>query len=120
MNKRTIADKRIQLAFRVSEREHKRIQSQCISREVSMQDLILHALKFYFQTPPSDWATADIAFMTVTDDETGTKNEQTEWLMLWTKYTNKMPREKVLLMAEVMKMDLQLLKSSRRKTAAKN
>ena len=105
------AKKREQINFRVSTRFRQRIESECIHREMTIQDLVTEALKVYFHAP-DEWNTADLSFITFDDD---VKAEQHEWLKLWVKYFTKMPQEKVLLIVEVMKLDLLHYASSRRK-----
>lgn len=100
-----------QVKFRCSDRFLQRIKSECIKRETTVQDLVTAALKIYFRTP-NEWNTADVAFLTFDEDA---KSEQHDWVSLWAKYFSKMPREKVLLIVEVMKLDLLHYRSSRRK-----
>ena len=104
-----MAEKRKLLGFRVPPRFHRRIESECIKREMSFQDVVTDALKVYFQTPHADWEKADVAFMTFDDDD------KQDWMQLWVNYMNKMPKEKTELMAKAMKFDLLQHKSSRRK-----
>jgi hypothetical protein len=102
-----------QVKFRCSDRFLQRIKSECIKREMTVQDLVTGALRIYFQSP-DEWNMADLAFITFDEDA---KSEQHDWVGLWVKYFSKMPREKVLLMVEVMKLDLLHYGSSRRKAA---
>jgi hypothetical protein len=104
-----------QINFRVSARFRQLIESECIGREMSLQDFITAAVKFYSQTPRDDWKTADI--LTVSYDAEGF--EEGTWVRLWAKYLNTMPEEKVRLIVEVMKLDLLHYRSSRRKAALK-
>lgn len=108
---------RQQINFRASGRFRQRIESECIKREMSLQDLITTALKFYFQTPREDWEKADLIAMAFSDDERGA--EERVWVQLWIKFMNAMPEEKTRLMVEVMKLDLLHYRSSRRKAALK-
>jgi hypothetical protein len=107
-----MAEKRKLLGFRVPARFRRRIESECIKREMSFQDLVTNALKVYFQTPSGDWKKANVAFLTFDDDE---KDDQQDWMQLWVNYMNKMPQEKTEVMARAMKFDLLQHKSSRRK-----
>jgi hypothetical protein len=77
------------------------------------------ALKVYFATPV-DWDRAEMKFYY--DDPNLTKeiaNEQNAWSDLWQRYFSRMPREKVQVMTNAMEWDLQMLKSSRRKTSSR-
>ena len=107
-----MAEKRKLLGFRAPLRFHRRIESECIKREMSFQDLVTNALKVYFQTPPGEWGQANVAFITFPEDK---KDEEQDWMQLWMNYMNKMPQEKTELMAKAMKFDLLQHKSSRRK-----
>jgi hypothetical protein len=101
-----------QVKFRASDRFLGFIKSECMKREMSLQDLITAALKVYMETPV-DWTTASF----ITFDEENT--ERYQWVEHWVDYIEKMPREKALLMVEVMKLDLLHYKSSRRKADLK-
>ena len=90
-----------QVNFRVTDSLLTRIKSECIKREMSLQELITASVKFYAQTPPDDWRSGTLY---IHDDEEG--DEQNDWMTLWQKYFREMPREKVLLMVEVMRLDL--------------
>ena len=103
-----------QVNFRVTDSLLTRIKSECIKREMSLQELITASVKFYAQTPPDDWRSGTLY---IHDDEEG--DEQNDWMTLWQKYFREMPREKVLLMVEVMRLDLRHYKSSRRKADLK-
>jgi hypothetical protein len=111
------SERREQINFRVSARFRQRIESECIKRDMSLQDVVTTALKFYFQTPPEDWEKADLIAMAFSDDERGT--EERVWVELWIKFMNAMPEEKTRLMVEIMKLDLLHYRSSRRKAALK-
>ena len=102
-----------QVNFRVTDSFLNRIKSECIKREISLQELITNALKLSFQIPPHEW---DQGMLYTYEED---KSEQSDWLSLWERYFSKMPREKVLLMVEVMKLDLRHYKSSRRKADLK-
>jgi hypothetical protein len=109
------SERKEQINFRVSARFRRRIESECIKRDISLQDLLTTALKFYFQTPPEDWKTAEYVAMSFSDDDEA--SEEGAWVQLWVKYINAMPEEKSRLMADVMKLDLLHFRSSRRKSA---
>ena len=102
-----------QVKFRASDSFLASIKLECIKREMSLQELMTAAVKFYSQTP-AQW---DVGTLFTTEKEKGL--EQHNWLALWHQYIGKMPREKVLLMVEVMKLDLLHYKSSRRKADLK-
>jgi len=111
------SERREQIKFRVSARFRQRIESECIKRDMSLQDVVTTALKFYFQTPREDWEKADLIAMAFSDDKRGT--EERDWVQLWIKFMNAMPEEKTRLMVEIMKLDLLHYRSSRRKAALK-
>jgi hypothetical protein len=113
---------KVLIGFRVSESFQKRIESECIKREMSLQDLIGTALKQFFTlTPPASsniFSAAASEFMKSLPPAEASADERSEfedWLGLWVKYINDMPREKVLLIVEVLKLDLLHYRSSRRK-----
>ena len=98
-----------QVNFRVTDSFLNRIKSECIKREMSLQELNTTALKFYFQTP-DEW---DKATLFAWEGEKG--SEGNRWLTLCYKYFEKMPRQKVRLIVDVMELDLLHYRSSRRK-----
>ena len=102
-----------QVKFRASDRFLDLIKSECLKREMSLQELMTASIKFYSQTP-AEW---DVGTLFTTEREKGL--EQHNWLALWHQYIGKMPREKVLLIVEVMKLDLLHYRSSRRKADLK-
>lgn len=111
-----MAEKKVQIGFRTTEAFQRRIESECIKRELSLQDLVRYALEWYFKTPPpDDWDYADIIYHQDPESTDKERVEREKWGVLWVKYVNEMPREKILLMADVMKLDLLHYKSSRRK-----
>src|SRR5258708_2881274 len=109
-------NKNVQIGFRVTEAFQERIRQGCISRDLSIQDLITAAVEFYLKTPPNfDYMAATF----VTDDSEKSRKqaaERTGWTTLWQKYIHEMPRAKTVQLAEVMKLDLLHYRSSRRKT----
>ena len=109
-----MAEKKVQIGFRVTEAFQRRMETERIKREISTQDMIQTALKFWFDTPrdQDSWTHADIRFIDAKDKE---DQEATAWISLFEKYIDKMPREKVLFLVEMMKLDLSHYKSSRRK-----
>src|SRR3990170_1637266 len=82
-----------QVNFRVTDSFLNRIKSECIKREMSLQELITTALKHYLHTSTLTYVLQE-------------PSEQDDWLSLWERYCERMPREKVLLVVEVMKLDL--------------
>ena len=108
--------KRVLVGFRVSEGFHRRIQAECVRRDLSMQELLTAALKFYFKTPIGQWEPVNVKVL-VADEQTfdrdGTEDEV--WSDLWEKYRKRMPREKIEVFTGAMQFDLQTLRSSRRK-----
>jgi hypothetical protein len=107
-----MAIKKIQIGFRVSEAFHKRIEAESIKRDLSVQDLVTCALQYYFTTP-AEWDFSVSRFVTTSEDEKA--SEVKDWTDIWLKYVTAMPREKILLMAATMKLDLRHYKSSRRR-----
>ncbi len=105
------------IGARVSKGFHRRIQSECVRREMSIQDLVVAGLKVYFASP-AEWDHASMTFYT--DDPNFTKkqaDERNAWVNLWERYLSRMPQEKVQIMTTAMEWDLQMLKSSRRKSS---
>ena len=102
-----------QVKFRASDRFLDLIKSECLKREMSLQELMTASVKFYSQTP-AEW---DVGTLFTTEREKGI--EQHNRLALWHQYIEKMPREKVLLIEKVMRLDLLHYKSSRRKSELK-
>ena len=95
-----------QVNVRVTDSFLNRVKSECIKREMSLQELITTAVKHYLQTPTLTYEVVE-------------PSEQDDWLSVWERFCERMPREKVLLMVEVMRLDLRHYKSSRRKADLK-
>ena len=109
-------EKKVLIGARVSQGFHRRIQSECVRREMSIQDLIVAGLKLYFASP-ADWDHADMKFYTDAPNFTKKQvDERNAWMKLWNRYLSRMPQEKVQIMTTAMEWDLQMLKSSRRKS----
>ena len=109
-----MATKKVQIGFRVTEGLRKLIEAQALKRDLSVQDFITSAIEYYSKTP-TNWDYSTTTFMKhrgVAEDQA---NEQHAWIDLWINFINRMPREKVLLLAETMRLDLRHYKSSRRK-----
>jgi hypothetical protein len=108
--------KTVLIGARVPETFHRRIQSECVQREMSLQAIIVSALEHYFRKSPAGLRQAEVRFRVdapkLTDEDTA---ERIAWSGLWAKYMDKMPREKIEIMANVFKWELQMLRSSRRK-----
>jgi hypothetical protein len=107
-------EKKEQINFRVSARFRQRIESECIKREISLQDLVTTALKFYFEESPQPegWIIIDAIPLPFPSG-----SEENDWVHMFVKYVRKMPHEKSQLIAEVLKLDLLHYRSSRRKAA---
>lgn len=115
-----------QVNFRVSPGFRQRIESECIRRETSVQDFITTAIKGLMTFVPTEHSAEGVGIISancaqflksvppaeVSEEE---RSEFQDWLGLWVKYCNDMPREKVLLIVEVLKLDLLHYRSSRRK-----
>jgi hypothetical protein len=106
---------KVLVGVRVSKRFRDRIDAECVRRDLSLQELIIAALKLYFATP-RQWDYADVTFV-VDDDNVSEQQaaERNSWGGLWERYLDRMPREKIELMVSAMKWDLLAKKSSRRK-----
>lgn len=116
-NKTGEPNSKVLVGVRVAPSFHRRIQTECVRRDMSLQELVVAALKVYFATPV-DWDRVDMKFYD--DDPDLTKeeaNEQNAWSDLWQRYFTRMPKEKIQIIATAMQWDLQMLKSSRRKLA---
>src|SRR5579864_7372518 len=107
--------KKVLVGARVPAPFHRRIQTECVRREMSAQELVVTALKVYFKMPV-EWDRAEIKFYQ--DDPNYTQKQADErnvWTDLWDRYTTQMPREKIQIMTRAMEWDLTMQKSSRRK-----
>jgi hypothetical protein len=110
-----MANKKTQIGFRVTEALRKRIEADCLKRGLSVQDLFTFAYEYYSKTPVK-WDYSASTFVREEDEATDERVEELKsWTDLWLKYIHSMPREKILLHAEAMKLDIQHYKSSRRK-----
>ena len=108
--------KRIWVGVRVARTFHRRILTECARRDLSIQELLVAAMKWFFETPREDWSHADLRFHL--EDSGLTRKEASElraWSDLWDTYIQKVPREKIEVMEAAMQWDLRTLKSSRRK-----
>jgi hypothetical protein len=107
------------LGVRIPQSFHRRVQSECQRRELSLQDMVVDALKFYFRTP-AKW---DYAAMTVVrhgEEDEELPNEEVArrnaWMGLAAKYVNSMPPDKIEMLKRVMEWDLLAQRTSRRKS----
>ena len=111
------AQKKVLVGVRVPEPFHRRIQTELVRRDLSLQQMIVDALALYFKSP-LDW---DYAATTYVQHDAGDPEsvmaERDAWMGLWVKYISQMPPEKVEVLTRVMEWDLRTLKSSRRKPA---
>jgi hypothetical protein len=115
-----MTEKKVQIGFRVSEAFQRRIETERLKRDLSVQDMIQFALELYFKTPV-EWDFADVVYHQANPETTSEEiQERSSWAELWVKYMNEMPLEKAQFMAEVMKLDLLHYKSSRRKGGLKS
>jgi len=108
--------KKVLVGVRVPAAFHRRIQAECVRRDLSMQELLTAALKFYFKTPIGQWEPVNVEVLVADEqafDRDGTEDEV--WSDLWEKYRKRMPREKIEVFTGAMQFDLRTLKSSRRK-----
>jgi hypothetical protein len=92
-----MATKKIQIGFRATETTRKLIETEALKRDLSVQDFITCAVE---------------KNRGITDEQI---KEQQGWMSLWLKFMDRMPRAKVLLVVETIKLDLRHYKSSRRK-----
>ncbi len=109
-----MATKKIQIGFRATETTRKLIETEALKRDLSVQDFITCAVEYYSKTP-SDWDYSASTFVKnrgITDEQI---KERQGWMSLWLKFMDRMPRAKVLLVVETIKLDLRHYKSSRRK-----
>lgn len=107
-----MSDKKTQIGFRVTDAMRKQIEAECIKRDLSMQEFLTAAVEHFSQTP----AESEPVYFVLGDAEPEEHTrERRRWADLWAKFMRTMPRPKILLMAETMKLDLRHYKSSRRK-----
>lgn len=112
-------EKKVLVGVRVPEKFHQRIQSECLRRDMTLQEMVVAALKLYFRSP-ADWDYMSATYVKhgeageeLPDEEVARRNA---WLDLWTRYVNRMPEDKVTVFTHAMEWDLQAQKSSRRKS----
>src|SRR6516225_1430966 len=92
--KKPMSDKKTQIGFRVTEKFYERIKAESIARDLSIQDLVVAAMKFYFSTP-EQWDYVAAQFVTGASEETKERLcERMEWTRIWQRYMNDMPRLK--------------------------
>ena len=106
--------KKTQIAFRATEATRRLIEAEALKRDLSVQDFITCAVEYYSKTP-SDWDYSASTFVKnrgITDEQI---KERQGWTSLWLKFMDRMPRAKVLLVVETIRLDLLHYKSSRRK-----
>lgn len=110
-----MAEKKTQIGFRVTEAVRKQIEVECIERGLSVQELLIASFEYYRGTP-KNWDYSASTFVRVKDETSDeVLAERMSWTKLWLAYIDNMPREKILMFAEAMRLDLQHYKSSRRK-----
>jgi hypothetical protein len=97
------SDRKILLAARVSRKLHERVQSECVRREWSVQELITTAVELFLEMPYEKYE-----FVRLTPSDSLP-------MKLWSTYMEKMPEEKIELMMNAMRWDLRMKKSSRRR-----
>ena len=103
------APKKVLVGIRVTPNFHRRIQTECVRRNLSLQNLVIEALREFFQTAINGHAGL-IEFGIVEPERT---EEQAAWHDLWDKYMRTMPREKIQVMTSAMEWDITMRKSSR-------
>jgi len=112
-------EEKILLGVRVPESFHRRVQSECERRELSLKDLVIGALKFYFRTP-AKWDYAAMTIVRHGDEDQELPNEEVAqrnaWMGLAARYVNSMPPYKIELLKRVMEWDLLAQRTSRRKS----
>ena len=111
--------KRVLVGVRVAEGFHRRIRSELVRRELSLQQMVVDALTLYFRTPV-DWDYAATTYV-LHDDKAAAEEaaRRQASIDLFLKYIDRMPPEKVEVLTRAMEWDLQTLKSSRRKPGRK-
>src|SRR5882724_3246654 len=100
--------KKVLIGIRVPQRFHRRIRTECLRRDLSLQDMVTDALKMYFKTPLT-WDRADVKFRY--DDPNITEAEADEWNALtdlWEKYRQLLPEAKTRIMTNAMEWDLRM------------
>jgi len=98
------------VGVRIPESFHQRIQSECLRRDLSLQEMVVDALKLYFRTPLEwDYATTTCVRhgeeegQPLPEEEVARRNS---WIGLWAKYVNAMPEEKIEVLTRAMEWDL--------------
>ncbi len=109
-------EKQVLVGFRVDESFHRRIENECLQRRMTLKQLATNALHVFFGTPRSGWDQLYVSAVVETDP-IGPEEAKHRLALagLWVQYVSEMPEPKVTLMAEVMKLDLENFRSSRRK-----
>lgn len=105
---------RIQVGFRVDRDFYEELVSQAFVRGLSNQELIVKALKLYFQTPkdPRNSEATIIGFTGMPPEE---MKRRSAWLDVFLAFTEEMPKEKTEIFVKAMHWDLSMKKASRRK-----
>ncbi|MDP2999602.1 MAG: hypothetical protein Q8N47_19080 [Bryobacterales bacterium] len=112
--------KKVLVGVRVPESFQRRIQSECLRRDLSLQEMVVDALKLYFRTP-LEWDYATTTYVRHGEEEGQPLAEEevarrNSWIGLWAKYVNAMPEEKIEVLTRAMEWDLLAQKSSQRKS----
>jgi hypothetical protein len=102
--------KKVLVGIRVTPNFHRRIQTECVRRDLSLQNLVVEALKEFFETPIDEGELIEIGTL-----EPLRSAEEEAWHDLWAKYVRAMPREKIQVMTGAMEWDITMRKSSRRR-----
>lgn len=106
--------KKVLVGIRVTPNFHRRIRTECVRRNLSLQKLVIEALKLFFVEPvPGEEL---IEFGTLEPERT---QEEGAWNDLWDKYMRVMPREKIEVMTSAMEWDITMRRSSRRRQSVK-
>jgi hypothetical protein len=105
---------RVQVGFRVDRDLYDELVSQAFVRGLSNQELIVKALKLFFQTPkdPRNSEATIIGFTGMPAEE---MKRRSGWLDVFLAFTEEMPREKTEIFVKAMQWDLSMKKASRRK-----
>jgi hypothetical protein len=110
-------DTKVLVGFRVDAAFNARIEAEALKRDMTKKDMIILALKIFFQTPRSvdwDWAEVNLVKFEKPGEE-DEFNQRSEHAALFWKYLDEMPPEKIDLLMRAMRWDLLAKKSSRRK-----
>ena len=109
------SQQKVLVGVRVPVDFHRRIQSELLRRDLTLQEMVVKALTRFFKTPVVyDYeATTYVRHPDkLSEEEVARRNT---WQGLWTKYIGLMPREKIEVQVGSMEWDMRALKSSRRK-----